>query len=414
MRPRRSLKQRAKEHLKRSLSRPDRHPNLHWSVNWCVTDSCVLNCDYCHPDRERPKTDVGAAVEELLRLRPFEIIVTGGEPMIIPEMGDVIRLLHERLEDPRIALNTNLILPFEKIEPILAYVDVLMTSVDGLGGNNKTHRHVAGEFVLDQVRRVVEWRRKSGLVKPLVTVNGTLTPHNYRTVPELARRVAEIDPAIHYSIATVEPHWHELSLFEHPEELRDCALMVRRALAEGAAIHVYGPLGEAVRDPDKFPRERNDGSAEGRARPRSPLDDSMCVECVRQFFWGMMTPWGEFQHCKTRFHNLSLGIAARDAFHEGRPIRGARLLARFLDHVYFRKTNPRCYSPCKCDIFVEHILRSCEGQPPHNAVQLWHGRVPAERLEEGIRFLRRHFGIDLSREVRSAIRKDSVPRDPSG
>jgi pyruvate-formate lyase-activating enzyme len=407
-----SLRDRAKKRVGRALSRPDRYPNLHWSVNWSVAGRpCLLNCDYCRPDREVQEPDVWAAAEELIRLGAFEIIITGGEPMAIPEMGDVIRLLHERLEGPRIALNTNLVLPFEKVEPLLPYVDVLMTSIDGLDGNNKVHRHVDGEKILDQVRRVVEWRQKSGVEKPSITVNATLTPHNYRTVPTLARRLDEIDPEIHYSIATVEPYWDKLSLFEHPEELRGCALMVRRAVENGAAIHAYGPLEEVIGDPEGFFRKRSEERPPKTAQPGRTIDDSMCVECVRQFFWGIMTPRGEFQACKAGFHNRLLGSAAWSALRAGRPLRGARLLGRLVDHLYLRKTNPHCYLPCKCDIFVEHILRSCEGAPPHDAVRLWHGRVPEDKLEEGVCFLRRHFSIDLSREVQDAIRKSSSSED---
>lgn len=395
----------AKQRARGVLSRPDRHPNLHWSVNWTVTSRCVLNCDYCLSDHQAPLPDAWAAAERIVRMKPFEIIVTGGEPLVVPDMASIVRFLYERLDRPRIALNTNLILPFEKVAPLLPYVDVLMTSVDGLGGDNRVHRHVDGERVLDQVRRVCEWRRDSARSRPLITVNGTLTPYNYRTVPELARRLADIDPAIHYSVATVEPYWHELSLFEHPEALRDCALLIRRAAETGAAVHAYGLLHDVVRDPEGFLRARETPQSPAPTRQRVNLDDAICVECVRQFFWGTVTPEGELQHCKARFHNRLLARAAWDAFLSGRPFRGVRLLGRLCDHLYLHPTNPRCYAPCKCDVFVEHILTSREGQPPHAAVELWRGRVPPEKLEYGLPFLKKHFGIELGREVIDTIRR---------
>lgn len=85
---------------KECISKADSMP---LSVQWFATWKCNYNCSYCWQESvnlsyrsERPiKTSVDKWVDALLRLKPKEVYITGGEPTILGGIENIVAMLGE-------------------------------------------------------------------------------------------------------------------------------------------------------------------------------------------------------------------------------------------------------------------------------------------------------------------------------
>jgi len=80
-----------------------------------VTRACNLRCDYCYPvcrrahRRRDDAEDYTRLWPELVALDPRKVILTGGEPLLRPDLFDLLRGLRDADPDHRVlrCLNTN-------------------------------------------------------------------------------------------------------------------------------------------------------------------------------------------------------------------------------------------------------------------------------------------------------------------
>jgi MoaA/NifB/PqqE/SkfB family radical SAM enzyme len=153
------------------------------SVFLHVTKACNLSCDYCYFAARRPLPDELTTAEyarlwpDLVAVRPAKVIFTGGEPLLRPDLLDLLRGL--KAADPEHCvtrcLNSNgqLVTP-ELARALVGLADEVRVSLDGLEARNDRHRG-AGSFAA-AVRALETYYAVGFEPKVLVTVTRESLP----------------------------------------------------------------------------------------------------------------------------------------------------------------------------------------------------------------------------------------------
>lgn len=114
-----------------------------------VTKACNLRCEYCYFSASRPLPDE-MTTEELTRLwpdmvalRPEKVVFTGGEPLLRPDILDLLRGLRD--SDPQHhvlrCLNTNgHLVTKELARQLVGLADEVRVSLDALPARNDALR----------------------------------------------------------------------------------------------------------------------------------------------------------------------------------------------------------------------------------------------------------------------------------
>lgn len=150
-----------------------------------VTKACNLHCTYCYFSASKALPDEMTTAQfahlwpELVALRPQKVILTGGEPLLRPDILELLRGLRDADPHHHVlrCLNTNghLVTP-ELARQLVGLADEVRVSLDGLRERNDTLRG-AGNF--EAAVRALETYYAVGF-EPKVLV--TITAH---TLPDL-------------------------------------------------------------------------------------------------------------------------------------------------------------------------------------------------------------------------------------
>ncbi len=113
------------------LHHPTPHP-LH--VQWFITSKCNYRCRYCGvwkqpPSPELNLEEVKRGIEALQELKVVELVFTGGNPLLRPDMAEILKYAHDRF--PLVAIYDNGSLAWRKVEA-LRHADVVCISLDTL------------------------------------------------------------------------------------------------------------------------------------------------------------------------------------------------------------------------------------------------------------------------------------------
>jgi len=159
-------------------------------IFWCVTNRCNLSCVFCMCDsgsaaREEPTAEQRQRiVQEIIRARVLNLYLTGGEPLLVPELPDYIRQL--RAGNVHVTVTTNgTLLTEEKVCRLTeAGTNHIQVSINGASAETNDllmgpsfHRIVEGITALN----------RAGLA-PRIKV--TVTRKNIDDMPELIRFLA--------------------------------------------------------------------------------------------------------------------------------------------------------------------------------------------------------------------------------
>jgi len=167
------------------------------------TSGCNLRCTWCdtpyaswNPGGEDlPLEDIVARV---LRFSARHVVLTGGEPMIQPQVADLVALLHQRglhvtLETAGTVWRADLALDLASISPKLANSTPWQRE-----GGRFAHSHEAGRIALDVLRHFAtaptiaerQWKFVLSVpddvaeVQQLLAAIGGIAPHDVLLMPE--------------------------------------------------------------------------------------------------------------------------------------------------------------------------------------------------------------------------------------
>lgn len=148
-----------------------------------VTKACNLSCSYCYFSASKPLPDELTTEElahlwpDLVTLRPHKVIFTGGEPLLRPDILDLLRGLRQADPEHHIlrCLNSNghLVTP-DLARQLVGLADEVRVSLDALPARNDALRG-AGNF--EAALRALETYYAVGFEpKALVTVTAPSLP----------------------------------------------------------------------------------------------------------------------------------------------------------------------------------------------------------------------------------------------
>ncbi|MCX6909573.1 MAG: radical SAM protein [Verrucomicrobia bacterium] len=151
-------------------------------VVWNITRTCNLRCVHCYSDSHAQKypgeltgEQARAVIDDVAGFRVPALLFSGGEPLVRPDLPDLMR--YARSKQLRLTLSTNGTLIDEATARILheiglSYVGI---SLDGIGETNDQFRGVKGAFdaAVRAMRNCREVGQKVGLRLTLTKRNCT-------------------------------------------------------------------------------------------------------------------------------------------------------------------------------------------------------------------------------------------------
>ena len=156
-------------------------------VSWNITRTCNLSCIHCYSDSESKAYDgelsneqAKAVIDDVAQFKSPALLFSGGEPLIRPDIFDLVS--HAKLRGLRSTLSTNgTLIDLDTAKKIkesgFVYVGI---SLDGIGEINDKFRGKAGAF-----KKAVAGFKNCVSVDQRVGLRLTLTRHNYENLHEI-------------------------------------------------------------------------------------------------------------------------------------------------------------------------------------------------------------------------------------
>ncbi len=161
-----------------------------FTVAWEVTRSCALACLHCraeaqpqrHPD-ELTTTEARDVIDELADLAPPVLVLTGGDPMMRPDLLEIVEYAVGR--GLRVAVSpTTTALTTKARLAALRDLGVQMIHVSLDGATAETHDRFRGfEGTFERAMRILADLRDLGMPTQVGT---TVTRHNVAELPQIA------------------------------------------------------------------------------------------------------------------------------------------------------------------------------------------------------------------------------------
>lgn len=188
------------KNLTKTLSSPPAIPELRM-VAWELTRSCNLACSHCRASAERGPYPNELSTGEVLRVmdemgsfsKPV-VILTGGEPLLRPDVFDVCRYGSD--EGFRMVMATNGTLITEKAVQKMKAAGIQRVSVSLDGPTAETHdafRRVTGSF--EGALQGIEILKRGGIE---FQINATITQMNLHLVPDILRLAVDLGAVAHH------------------------------------------------------------------------------------------------------------------------------------------------------------------------------------------------------------------------
>ena len=170
-------------------------------VAWEITRSCNLSCIHCRASAERgpypnelSTDECRRVLDEIASFSSPIIIFTGGEPLLRPDIFDI--LAHGQKLGMNMAVAVNGLLLDDEIARKMVERDVQRISVSLDGATAETHdkfRNVAGAF--EGAMKGIEAAKRAGLP---FQINSTITKINLGEIPDLLDLVVDIGAVAHH------------------------------------------------------------------------------------------------------------------------------------------------------------------------------------------------------------------------
>lgn len=170
-------------------------------VAWELTRSCNLSCSHCRASAEKGPYEGELTREEVLRVmdeiasfsKPI-IIMTGGEPLLRPDIFKLARYGTER--GLRMVMATNGILITEEILKEMKGSGIQRISISLDGPDPRSHnefRKTEGSF--EGSIRGIELAKREGLE---FQINTTITQANLHLLPDILRLAVDLGAVAHH------------------------------------------------------------------------------------------------------------------------------------------------------------------------------------------------------------------------
>jgi len=179
-------------------------------IDWWITHECALDCDFCYVQRDNGAADAPrtAIVQALTRSRSPAVTVCGGEPLLVPDIRQIVSVLGM---EKRLILNTNgEFLRYR--EDILGFFHTVGVSLDG--PDEATHQQMRGKKAdFSGTVRAIEYlsTHRPGTLK----IGTLVSAVNKHAMLELAARISEWHPRVWRLYECVERGQQPKSAIRH-------------------------------------------------------------------------------------------------------------------------------------------------------------------------------------------------------
>jgi len=339
-----------------------------------------------NPDA-RTQEDPERAVERILKHKPKYIEILGGEPLLVPNMPDLIARIKREADNPTVMISTNLCVPETLSFALLKEVEHLFVSIDGLGEHNTQTRGVDGDKLFARFQRLVSERNRRGSKTRLHTAT-CVHIHNFQHVPALLERIFDTDPSAEMVVIPIEPYDHPDSLTHSPQ-------------AMAAFLHTMEDL--KGRLPVSMSRQFNAGLLqELRGHDASPTEASFTANhrCYRQFFRLVIDSKGREITCKP----------SRPIVHYSDQLQKARCLSHMLTIVrnmvsdlFLQPCSPMCRMPCCASEFLEDLIGATSVDDLPRELCMFENRFTAAQVAVVARSVRCKLNVQWPKEIEQRL-----------
>ena len=198
-------------------------------VDWAITAKCNLSCKHCRgfPQGELSTERARKLIDEIAELRPGWVIVEGGEPLLRPDLFELLGLMRQRQLEVHLITNGMLISP--QIIATLKQLGVkVMVSIDG--ATKATYEAIRNGANFERVVQSARDYAKEGLLE---AINTTLLKTNYREIPELFKLARSIG-ARRVTVIGLKPCQGFLKKLLTPDEYGEAVRLACQAAQETA------------------------------------------------------------------------------------------------------------------------------------------------------------------------------------
>jgi len=166
-----------------------REQHLEWPLDTVyieTTNACNLECIHCYADaeggleKEMSTGELLGLIDTLADLGVLNVVLTGGEPMLRPDIFGLMEHIVKR--EMSFNLFTNAVLLDEKKVARLKELGPEMVAVSLDGGSAETYRKIRGSDTFDKVVESIRMLADAGLV---VRINSTVYTDNIHEAEEL-------------------------------------------------------------------------------------------------------------------------------------------------------------------------------------------------------------------------------------
>ena len=175
-------------------------------VVWDITYACPLRCAHCYsesgrrPTRQLSRQDLFRVVDALAELGPHTVVLAGGEPLVVPELFEVVR----RLRSAEIGVHLYTAgwdVSDSSVAVLMDLASNVTISIDG--ATPATHDRLRGrvgsfERALDALERLNEAAQRYGAGAPAIGVDYAVTRTNFGEMPRFCQLPSERFPCLNY------------------------------------------------------------------------------------------------------------------------------------------------------------------------------------------------------------------------
>ncbi len=232
------------------------------SLRISITQSCDLNCFYCHREgcvtenREMTAGEIARLVEASTEFGVEKVKITGGEPLVREDLPEIIESISlPEIED--VSMTTNAVKLEENVDQLTeAGLDRVNVSLDTL--NSETYEEITGRSVLDRVLKGIESAQEAGL-QPIklnaLVLKGVNDGEEIEKLMEYSLnngvilQLIELEKVLPENEKVYERYHKDLDPIE--EEIRERASEVRtrwlmqarrKYIVEGGEVEVVNPM----------------------------------------------------------------------------------------------------------------------------------------------------------------------------
>jgi|BioPla2DNA2_1021312.scaffolds.fasta_scaffold07355_7 radical SAM protein with 4Fe4S-binding SPASM domain len=164
-----------------------------------ITKRCNFRCDHCYIRNSKQinyndmmKDDVFKIIDDASQMGVFEFNITGGEPLLHPDIEEILKYIYEAGMRTRIYTNGYLIT--DRLIELFKKLDVYRVRISVDGKDSVTHDKIRGVQSLDIILNNIEKLTEAGINVEITT---TLMKDNINDVNDLLKKFENRERVFH-------------------------------------------------------------------------------------------------------------------------------------------------------------------------------------------------------------------------